>query len=204
MKALFACAALVLLVHPAVSAAEDKPQSPPVEVRDHVYPQALAPVEMLVRRGRVHQKAGRNHPALRLYFQAIEKLAEFKTDNPYLQKAAKDLTTDIQTYINQIKDIVQKQGMILYRGKFYTFDALQKVLKKEAERRRRYEMYLRREQQERRERQQNYWQQEQRRQYEERRLKEDFRFQQEQRRQNEERRRNYEMQMRQQGREESQ
>ena len=122
-------------------------------------------------------------------------MGQIKTDNPYIKKASEDMAVDLQTYIGQIKSDVMKQGLIPYRGKFYTFEGLQKVLKKEAERRLRYERCLRWEQQERRDRQDRYLQQEQRRQYEEKRLKQDYRFQEEQRRQNEERRRNYELQM---------
>ena len=172
----------------------EESQSLPQEARDHVYPTALNPAEIIVRHARAHQKAGRGYQALRLYFQAIEKLGQIKTDNPYIKKACEDLAADIQTYIGQIKADVAKKGLILYRGKLYTFEGLQKALKLEADRRERYERYLRWEDQQRRIRQDNQWQQEQHRLQEEQRLREDFRFQQEQRRQNEERRRNYEMQ----------
>jgi hypothetical protein len=163
------------------------------DLRDHVYPQALASMEMLVRNGRRHQENGRAYQALRLYFKALGELGQLNSDNPYIQKAAQDLGRDIYIYIAQLKDYVQEKGLIPYRGKMYTFDGLQKVLKKEEERRLRYERYLQWEREQRRMRSENYRQQEERRRWEEQRLREDYRFQQEQRRQNEERRRNYEM-----------
>ncbi len=154
-------------------------------------PETLAPAQTLVRNGQAHQKAGRTYEALHTYLQAEQKLGKLKTEDIQVQKAAQDLINTIETYIDQIKDEVQKKGLVNYRGKFYTFEGLQKQLKKEADRKKRFEKYLREEAQQRQLRQ------EQRRAFEEQRLRRDFQAQQEQRRQNEERRREYERRQRQ-------
>lgn len=174
----------------------------------------LDEVYLLLTKANTDLTRGKDVPALKGFVLSSDEMLKIRKEHPDFEaKEVDDILRIIQAQLNVLKEKVQKDGVIEYRGKKLPYDQFVKMVLKEKEREERWERFQKWQEEERRRREQqrvqddirkineiNRFNAEQRRQAQDRQMREELRRQAEARRDAEarreadERRRRYEEQ----------